>query len=262
MAKFKEKEIMRMHFEHFSQREISTALKCGHAKVNGVIRAAKTLGVGWEVIADLSDADVANILSPSQPAPAKHFADPDFERLAKELQKPGVTRKLLWLEYCNNITEGAGTAYQYSQFCNLFDAYLKVSGAKMRLIHEPGRRMFVDWAGDVMHVTDAVLGIDLKVYVFVATLPFSSYLFAEGFFDMKQPSWNEAHIHAFEFFGGAPTIIVPDNCTTAVVHSPIYTTQINDRYRELAEHYGTAVIPARVRKPNDYLQNHIIFNLT
>jgi transposase len=60
-----------------------------------------------------------------------------------------------------------------------------------------------------------------------------------------------AHIHAFEYFGGAPRIITSDNLRTGVdkpnPHSPI----INRGYNELAEHYGCVVMPARVRKPKD-----------
>jgi hypothetical protein len=91
----------------------------------------------------------------------------------------------------------------------------------------------------------------LDIPIFVACLPFSARLYAEGFMDMKQDSWTAAHIHAFEYFSGVPAILVPDNTKTATVRAPIYTTIINERYHELANYYGCAVIPARVRKPND-----------
>jgi hypothetical protein len=111
--------------------------------------------------------------------------------------------------------------------------------------------MFVDWAGSVGHITDAVTGVINDAHIFVACLPYSAIIYAEGFMDMKQLSWSIAHIHALEYFGGAPAILVPDNTKTAVNRGPIYTTLINARYDELAEHYGCAVIPARVRRPND-----------
>ena len=55
----------------------------------------------------------------------------------------------------------------------------------------------------------------------------------------------------YNFFGGVAKILVPDNCKTAVIQNNWYTQKINTVYREMAEHYGTAVIPARVRKPKD-----------
>ena len=69
---------------------------------------------------------------------------------------------------------------------------------------------------------------------------------------MKQKSWINAHVHMYEFFGGVARILVPDNCKTAVVHNGGFKDQqINETYQEMAEHYGTAIIPARVRAPKD-----------
>jgi transposase len=179
------------------------------------------------------------------------YALPDFERLTKELEKPDVTRKLLWYEYCTDISGSSLIPYQYSRFCDLFDEHLRINKVTYRIKHEPGRRMFVDWAGSVGHITDAVTGVVSDVYIFVACLPYSAMLYAEGFVDMKQLAWTTAHIHAFEYFGGVPSILVPDNAKTATTRSPIYVTLINECYDDLACHYGCGVVPARVRKPND-----------
>ena len=65
------------------------------------------------------------------------------------------------------------------------------------------------------------------------------------------PSWIQSHVHAFEFFGGVPEILVPDNLKTGVTHPCRYEPDINPTYPDLAEHYGTVVIPARVAKPKD-----------
>jgi transposase len=241
IAMAKEKDILRMHFEGLSQRDICAALKCGHSKVNGVIVAARNAGLTREAMHDVKDD--GSVLLPTPPikqSKANHAA-PDFERLAKELGKPDVTRKLLWYEYCTDLSDGNLVPYQYSQFCKLFDEHLMMTKATYRIKHEPGKRMFVDWAGSLGHITDAITGDMLDVYIFVA----------EGFMDMKQASWTAAHIHAFENFGGVPAIIVPDNAKTATVRSTIYTTLINPRYDELAAHYSCAVIPARSKRPND-----------
>ena len=83
-------------------------------------------------------------------------------------------------------------------------------------------------------------------------MTYSQYAYVEAFLDMKQKSWINAHVHMYEFFGGVARILVPDNCKTAVVHNGGWKDQqINEIYQELAEHYGTAIIPARVRTPKD-----------
>jgi transposase len=247
----KEKQILQMHYEGYSQHDICTALRCGHSRVSELLAAARKMSLGWEAISELSDADIVRLLLPPKSKTKQRYAEPDFEKLTKELAKPDVTRKLLWYEYCTNISDKTLMPLQYSQFCNLFDEHLQVTKATYRITHEPGKRMFVDWAGSVGHITDAVTGVIYDAYIFVACLPYSAMIYAEGFMDMKQLSWTIAHIHAFEYFGGAPAILVPDNTKTAVNRGPIYTTLINARYDELAEHYGCGVIPARVRRPRD-----------
>jgi len=247
----KEKEILLMHFDGYSQREICAALKCGHSKVNRLIAEARRTGMTREAVNTAPDADIARMLTPLSKKANANYAAPDFDRLTKELEKPDVTRKLLWYEYCTDISDGRLVPYQYSQFCNLFDEHLRINKVTYRIKHEPGKRMFVDWAGSVGHITEAVTGAVLDVYIFVACLPYSAILYAEGFMDMKQPAWTAAHIHAIEYFGGAPAIFVPDNTRTATVRSPIYTTLINERYDDLARYYGCAVIPARIKKYKD-----------
>jgi transposase len=247
----KEKQILLMHFDGFSQREICVALKCGHEKVSRLIGEAGRAGLDREAISNFDDIQIAGLLTPPKSRSPKRYATPDFERLSKELEKPDVTRKLLWYEYCNDISDENLLPYQYARFCKLFDEHLASSKATYRIKHEPGRRMFVDWAGSVGHITDAVLGNILDVYIFVACLPYSAMIYAEGFMDMKQPAWTAAHIHAFEYFGGVPAILVPDRAATATKRTPIYVTLINERYEELAAHYGCAVIPARPKKSND-----------
>ena len=241
-----------MHFDGFSQRDICVALKCGHERVSRLISEADRAGLDREATSKFDDIQIVGLLMPPKSKSPKPYAVPDFERLSKELEKPDVTRKLLWYEYCNDISSENLVPYQYARFCRLFDEHLASSKATYRIKHEPGKRMFVDWAGSVGHITDAVLGNIIDVYIFVATLPYSAMLYAEGFMNMKQPAWTTAHIHAFEYFGGTPAILVPDNNATSVPpRTPIYVTLINERYEELAAHYGCAVIPARPRKSND-----------
>jgi len=245
-----EREILRLHFDGMSQREICDALKVGHTRVSELVRAARASGIGWEAVGIMGDGDIRDLLLPKVTRDCK-YAQPDFERLAKELKRPGVTRKLLWSTYCSNITDKGTPAYQYSQFCSLFDEYLTTTKATMRLTHEPGKRCFIDWAGLCATVWDEILGTTHKAYLFVACLPYSAYMFVHAFPSMEQKMWLEGHMLAFEAFQGVPAIITPDNCATATDRAPIYTTLINETYRDFASYYQSAVVPARVRRSND-----------
>ena len=85
----------------------------------------------------------------------------------------------------------------------------------------------------------------------MAVLSCSCYVYAEACDDMKTEDWMNCRVHAINYFGGAARLLVPDNCKTATVSNTRYETVLNRSYQELAEYYGTAIVPARVRKPQD-----------
>ena len=111
--------------------------------------------------------------------------------------------------------------------------------------------MQVDWAGDTLPVYDLVTGKQSPAYLFMAVLPCSCYTYAEVCEDMKTENWLSCHVHAFQYFGGVTRLLIPDNCKTATTANTRYETVLNRSYQELAEYYGTAIVPARVRKPQD-----------
>lgn len=121
----------------------------------------------------------------------------------------------------------------------------------MRIKRKPGEILEVDWAGTTAFICDRDTGEKLKAYVFVATLPCSQFSYAEAFLSMDSTAWAEAHIHAFDYMGGATSILVPDNLKTGVTKHTKYDVIVNQNYQELADHYQTVVIPARVRTPKD-----------
>jgi hypothetical protein len=120
----------------------------------------------------------------------------------------------------------------------------------MRKFYKAGEKMLVDWAGLSMKYSTGK-GIEKTAYIFVAVLPASSYLYAQPLSDMKTENWIEGHVNAFEYFGGVPRLVVPDNTKTAVTKANRYEPELNRTYREMAEHYGTVIIPARPYKPRD-----------
>ena len=122
----------------------------------------------------------------------------------------------------------------------------------MRQTHAAGERMFVDYAGDgVPVVIDRLTGEIRMAQIFVAVLGASSFTFAKATWTQALPDWIDAHVRAFEAIGGVPELVVPDNVKTAIVKASFYDPQVNRTYAEMAAHYGTAILPARPRKPRD-----------
>jgi transposase len=176
---------------------------------------------------------------------------PDFEFIHQELAKNGVTLSLLWNEYCEQCRKEGSRPLMYTQFCHHYQGFAVQNKATLHIVHKPGERMDVDWAGDTAALMDNVSGGPIPVYIFVAVLPCSGYSYTEGFLNQTMESWISAHVHTYQFFGGVTKLLVPDNLKTGVEKADWYSPIINKTYHEMAEHYGTAVIPSGVRKPRE-----------
>jgi transposase len=111
--------------------------------------------------------------------------------------------------------------------------------------------MFVDYAGATIPIHDPQSGEVHPAAVFVAVLGASSYTFAEATSGQDLRSWTGSHMRAFEFFGGVVEVVVPDNLKSAVTHPSYYEPDLNPTYRDLGEHYGVAIIPARPYRARD-----------
>jgi transposase len=163
-----------------------------------------------------------------------------------------VTLKLLHQEYVDASSPAGQAVMSYDRFCRLYGDYAAVSGASSRVGHKAGRSIEVDWSGPTMQLLVPTTGEISKVYLFVACLPFSRYAFVEATVDMRQESWLRAHAAMFAFFGGTVPRLVSDNVKTGVNSHPREgEVVLNDAYREMAAHYSAAVLPGRVRAPQD-----------
>ena len=107
--------------------------------------------------------------------------------------------------------------------------------------------MQVDWAGNTIPVYDSVTGESSPAYLFVGVLPCSCFVYVEACSDMRSENWLACHVHAFNYFQGVPRLLIPDNLKTGVSKNTRYETILNRSYQELAEHYDTAIVPARVK---------------
>jgi transposase len=239
----KAKEILRLSGSGMTLREVAGATGCSLGTVHMVLAKVKEAGV-IDPLA-LSSKELGSLLYPPSKGAGKAH-EPDLEYIHREMRKKGVTLTLLWEEYKQAHPAGL----MLSQFCERYRKFRKQNEVYLRKSYKAGERMLVDWAGLTMQYTDKE-GQPVKAYLFVAVLPASSYLYAEPFGDMGQESWTMAHVNAFEYYGGAPRLLVPDNTKTAVVKAKYYDPWLNKAYHELALHYGAAIVPARSREPTD-----------
>lgn len=249
----KYREILRLSNLGLSQQSIADSYGVSKKTVNRVLKKAKEINISWPLDASDTDAVLAEKLFPSADKPAtSNKRMPDFAYIRKELLRNGVSKKLLWTKYMEDCRANSEEPLMYSQFCYYIQQDEQKRRATMHICRKPGEQVEVDWAGDPATLIDPDTGEILKAYIFVGVMTYSQYAYVEAFLDMKQRSWITAHVHMYEYFGGVAKILVPDNCRTAIIHNGGWKDQQNNEtYQEMAEHYGTAIIPARVRAPKD-----------
>lgn len=246
------REILRLKSLGFSQRNIALSCPCSRNTVSKVLKRAEELDLSWPLSEEQTNAVLESILYPKDGKGISNKKLPDFAYIQKELLKNGVSKKLLWTEYMEECRLNNEEPLMYSRFCYHIQQNEQKRRATMHIKRKPGEQVEVDWAGDPAQIIDPDTGEIVDAYLFVGVMTYSQYTFVEAFINQKQQAWITAHVHMYEYFGGVAKILVPDNCKTAVIHSGNwYNQQLNTVYHEMAEHYGTAIIPARVRKPKD-----------
>ena len=245
--------IVRAVYSGLSQRKAAAMHKVSRNTVSLYLRQAREQG--WLTLEDLEkakDSEAAVELSRgASPARNADFAMPDYDYVHSELAKPGVTLKLLWEEYVERCRQNGERFYMETQFRRLYHKHAKIHKATVRLEHKPGLALEVDWAGTKIAFYDEEAGKPEEASLFVAVLPCSRIIYAEPFRDEKLHSWIAGHVNAFQYLGGAPRTIVPDNLKCGVKRANFHDPQLNRTYQEMACHYGTVILPARVKKPQD-----------
>jgi transposase len=243
------KQILRLHHEQrLSRRQIAQSCHVSRATVSDYLCRQQLSGLSWEQLKDLDEAAVQARLFPPPPAPDQPRPLPDFADLQRQLKaNKSLTLLLLWEEYKQQHPDG----YQYSRFCDLWRAWRASRDLVMRQEHKAGEKLFVDYAGQTVPVTDPATGLVRQAQVFVAVLGASSYTYAEATWSQGLEDWTMAHVRALSFLGGVPRVLVPDNLKSGVTRPDRYDPELNPTYARLADHYGLAILPARVRRPRD-----------
>jgi len=243
------REVLRLkHVAGHSERRIAAAIGISRYTVAEYLRRAAVVGITWPVPVELDDATLeARLFSPPFAVQENPRPQPDWSRLHAELRRPGVTLLLLWEEYRAGQPEG----YGYSRFCDLYREWRAGISPTMRQTHAAGERLFVDYAGHTMPIIDPLSGEVRQAQIFVAALGASNYTYIEARWTQGLADWIGCHVNALSFIGGVTRQIVCDNLKAGVTAACRYEPGINRTYQEMATHYGTAIVPTRVRKPRD-----------
>jgi transposase len=246
----KTREILREKWElGLSHRAVMRSLGVSLGMVSNTVARAQAAGLRtWAEVEALSDEALEERLyGPARAARKGDRPPPDPVWIHTERQKPGVTLELLHMEYREQHPNG----YGYTSFCAVYRKWLARQKLTMRQVHRGGEKLFVDYSGKKPHIADRKTGEVHEVELFVAVLGASNYTYAEATRSQKIEDWIGSHVRALAALGGVPAVIVPDQLRSAVSRPCRYEPGAQRTYAELAHHYGTAIVPARPRKPRD-----------
>lgn len=241
-------DVLRLHAQGMSTRRIALATGVGKTTVIEYLRRAEVAGLSWPLPEELDEGALERrVFPPPPPSKGRQFAATDWAAVHHEMKRPGVTLALLWDEYRGQHPEG----YGYSAFCEHYRRWAGRLSPVMRQRHAAGERMFVDYSGTRMTVTDPATGAARPAEIFIAVMGASNMTYAEATWSQTLPDWIGAHTRAFAAFGAVPALVVSDNLKSGVIRACFYEPEINRSYAEMAAHYGTAILPARPYKPRD-----------
>jgi len=243
------REILRLKWEAgLSGQAVAQSCGLGRTTVREYVQRAERAGLAWPLPEGMTDGDLERLLFlPPSSTSGGERPLPDWEYIHRERKRKGVTLFLLWEEYKAVYPDG----FQYSRFCERYRQWAGKLPVWMRQEHKAGEKLFIDYAGMTMPVTDPRTGARRQAQIFVATMGASYYTYAEATRTQTLPDFIGSHTRAFAFFGGVSSLLVPDNLKSAVSRACRYDPDLNPTYLRCAEHYNTAILPARPVHPKD-----------
>ena len=229
-----------------AHRAIAESVGVSLGVVTKTLQRASAAGLTWEAVQRVEDEELERRLYPHAAAEAER-PEPDCVWIHRERHRPSVTLELLHHEYLEQHPNGL----RYTTFCDRYRAWLGRRGLVMRQVHAAGEKVFVDYSGKRPRIVDAATGEVTDVELFVAVLGASNLTYVEASYTQRGPDWIASHVRALEYFGGVPGALVPDQLKSGVTRACLYEPETQRTYEELAEHYGTTVVPARPAHPRD-----------
>ena len=240
-------ELLRLQAEGLSVRQMGASLGLARSTVSDYLSRIERASLSWPLADDVDESQLLERLFGPESARRGSRPVPVWSRIHTERQRPGVTLQLLWFEYKEAHPDG----YQYSRFCELYGRWRSAVDPVLRQPHKAGERVFVDYAGQTVEIVNQKTGEVRNAQIFVATLGASNYIFAEATWTQSLPDWIASHERMYRHLGGVPALTVPDNLKSGVTKACYYEPDVNPTYKDLATHFGTVVLPARVAKPRD-----------
>lgn len=238
------KDVLRLKLDaKLSHEQIAAALGISKGVVTKYVGLAAAAGLDWPTVQGCDETTLQRRLLVAPQKPRGHV-QPDFGRLHLELRRKGMTLMLLWEEYQADYADSQ--TYRYSQFCDNYRRFAKRLKRSMRQIHRAGEKLFIDFAGPTMALTDGS-----RAHIFVAAMGASSYTFACATPRETMVNWLESTALALRFYGGVTQLIVPDNPRALISDANRYEPRSNDTVLDFARHYGTSILPARPYHPQD-----------
>jgi len=244
------KQLLRLHLQGEGLKSTAKALGISKNTVRTYLSKVSLMKESITELLSLEDNVLESRFHAGNPA----YSDQRYEVLKekfdyylKELKRLGVNRRLLWEEYRETTTK----PYSYTQFCYHLQQYMLKKNPSMQLLHEPGQKLFVDFAGALCYYTDFNTGEQISCQVFVACMPYSDFGFVMAVPSQKSDDFFYALSRCLEYLGGVPGILVTDNLKAAVTKADRYEPDINRQFMDFANHYGMTIMPTRVAKPKD-----------
>lgn len=238
------KNILRVASDpHKSMRTMELELRSSHHTIRKVLDAAEKAGVNWPLVDSVTNKMLIELLSLEEYQKTVMYAVPDYAYIHAELARKGVNLTILCEEYCAKCHAEGSVPYMYSYFCEKYGRWANVTQATIRIQHKPSDTMEVDWAGATLDIHNPVTGEVSKAYLFVAVLPCSCFTYAEACDDKKLENWIACYIHAYNYLGGVPQLLVPDNLKSGINKNTRYETVLNRTYQKMVDCYGTAIVP-------------------
>jgi transposase len=170
-----------------------------------------------------------------------------FPKMEKELKKRGMTRRILWERYIAEHPDG----FKITQYKHHYQQWLRRSKPVMHIDHVAGDKMYIDYAGEKLHIVNKDTGEITDVEVFISVLGTSQLTYVEATMSQCKEDFITSCEHALGYYGGVPMAIVPDNLKSAVTKTDRYEPTLNQAFENFAAHYNTTILPARAYKPKD-----------
>jgi transposase len=245
ISMIKIRQIIRLQSQGYSKLAIAAQTGIARNTLKKYIKEFIASGLTFDEINELSDKELEDLFVKPEDKPLNERLQTMFSlfpAIDKELKKKGVTRQLLWEAYKQDHPDGVGK----SQFKHYFAQWKAQVNPVMHMEHKAGDKLYVDFAGDKLDITDPQTGEIKPVEVFVAILGASQLTYVEAVITQQKEDFIFACENALHYCGGVPAAIVPDNLRSAVTKSSKYEPTLNETFADFAEHHSSGKgLPAK-----------------